>query len=229
MPVKALRQRSTLICCKCKSMARLQNEVTYAAVDQPQGAALRDAGRRIQLRKQCSVRGDRLHLSNIAYSVLNQNQNSIPNPKPMNLQIAQHHVPAPYAHVQILTIKALDEGTGEGVEHVSQESLEHCGKMGGRGQGDVQEKSAQECNAWMKAFLLEKAAAVGVQDHYDASLDIRISRPLFFIFIRSANRKFLWRVFMLFTALVLTRTAALLFQFTLLPSSRIESYRATNR
>ncbi len=84
----------------------------------------------------------------------------------MNLQIAQHHVPAPYAHVQILTIKALDDGTGEGVEHVSQESLEHCGKMGGRGQGDVQEKSAQECNAWMKAFLLEKAAAVAAKQGF---------------------------------------------------------------
>lgn len=108
------------------------------------------------------MRGDRLHLSNIAYSVLNRNQNSIPNPKPLNLQIAQHHVPAPYAHVQILTIKALDEGTGEGVEHVSQESLEHGGKMGGRGQGDVQEKSAQECKAWMKAFLLAAAAAAAV-------------------------------------------------------------------
>ena len=138
----------------CVGDGKVTRRVTYAAVDQPQGAALRDAGRRIQLRKQFSVRGDRLHLSNIASSVLNRNQNSIPNPKPLNLQIAQHHVPAPYAHVQILTIKALDEGTGEGVEHVSQESLEHGGKMGGRGQGDVQEKSAQECKAWMKAFLL---------------------------------------------------------------------------
>ena len=119
------------------------------------------------------MRGDRLHLSNIAYSVLNRNQNSIPNPKPLNLQIAQHHVPAPYAHVQILTIKALDEGAGEGVEHVSQESLEHGGKMGGSGQGDVQEKSAQECKAWMKAFLLEKAAAVAAKQGFRFLKDSR--------------------------------------------------------